>query len=183
VRIRLLLIAVLALAMTGCATARPASAPGGAPSNGRLEASTNAGELDELPLPGEEEVPLKISDPIRPVNKAFFHFNDKLYCWVIKPVAKGWGFIMPRPVRRGLDNFFNNLGVIVRTFNCTAQGDFKGSGNELARFGINTTIGVLGLWDPAQKWFGIKQRDEASGPAFSPRCPCTARRAFGTRSG
>lgn len=159
-RVRLLLIAVLALAVTGCTSTRPANAAGGASPNGTLD---EFDDFDELPLPGDDEGILHISDPIRPVNKGFFHFNDKLYSWVIKPVAKGWGFIMPRPVRRGLGNFFDNLGVIVRAFNCTAQGDFKGGGNELARFGINTTIGVLGLWDPAHRWFGIKQRDEDFG--------------------
>jgi len=164
VKARLLLISVLILAAVGCAgTPRRIEAGQGlAGANGQIAAYDDA-ELDELPWPGEDNEPIHISDPLRPVNRAFFHFNDKLYCWVLKPVAKGWGFIIPRPVRRGLSNVFSNLGVILRTFNCTAQGDFKGTGTELARFGLNTTVGVLGLWDPAQKWFGLKVRDEDFG--------------------
>jgi len=50
-----------------------------------------------------------IADPFEPVNRVFFHFNDKLYYWVLKPVARGYKAILPEDVRIVVRNFFNNL--------------------------------------------------------------------------
>jgi hypothetical protein len=55
-----------------------------------------------------------IADPLEPINRAFFHFNDKLYFWVLKPVATGYKAVVPEDARVGVRNFFSNLTTPVR---------------------------------------------------------------------
>jgi phospholipid-binding lipoprotein MlaA len=137
----------------------------------------NVDPLDEGDI--EVEAPL-ISDPIEGFNRAMFTFNDKLYFWFMKPLAQGWG-IIPETGRIGLRNFFDNLGWPVRFFNCLFQGKGAGAGTEFSRFLINTTIGVVGFSDPAQKWFDLKPYKEdfgqtlgvwGAGHGFFLTCPC-----------
>ena len=73
---------------------------------------------------GAEEIP----DPLEPMNRAFFKFNDKLYFWVLKPVASGYKSIVPEDGRLGVRNFFSNLTTPVRLVNCLFQADFKEAG-------------------------------------------------------
>ncbi|MCX8038093.1 MAG: VacJ family lipoprotein [Candidatus Sumerlaeia bacterium] len=102
-----------------------------------------------------------IADPLRPVNVVFFHVNDKLYFWAFKPVATGYKYVLyPRPIRVGIRNVIRNLGFPGRFFNTALQAKFKGTGVETLRFLTNTTLGVLGVWDPAKKWFELKTYDE-----------------------
>jgi len=58
--------------------------------------------MDDLDEPHES-----IADPLEPLNRVFFHFNDKLYFWVLKPAAKGYSAVVPEPARRGVKNFFS----------------------------------------------------------------------------
>lgn len=105
----------------------------------------------------------EIFDPLEPMNRAFFHFNDKLYFWLIKPVARGYGFVVPKPARIGIRNFFHNLVFPVRLVNNLLQGKVRASGTEIARFCLNTTIGVVGLGDPARHYFDLVPSDEDFG--------------------
>lgn len=105
-------------------------------------------------LAEEEEVTVK--DPLEPMNRAFFHFNDKVYFWVLKPVAKGYGKVLPQKARVGVRNFFTNITTPIRLVSCLLQGKFHSAGTETARFGINTTVGVLGFGDPAFKKYKIE---------------------------
>ncbi|MEI6349646.1 MAG: VacJ family lipoprotein [Verrucomicrobiota bacterium] len=102
----------------------------------------------------QESGPAKpeVSDPLEPVNRAFFHFNDKLYCWVLRPVSKGYRTVTPKPVRECVDQLFTNLKYPVRVVNNLLEARFKGAGIETARFAINSTVGVAGLFDPAKRW-------------------------------
>jgi phospholipid-binding lipoprotein MlaA len=99
----------------------------------------------------EEKTPEKagIADPLEPFNRAMFHFNDKLYFWVLKPVAQGYGKVVPEAARVGVRNFFSNIASPVRILNCVLQARFASAGKELARFAINTVWGVGGLMDLA----------------------------------
>jgi phospholipid-binding lipoprotein MlaA len=107
--------------------------------------------------------PLKtIADPLEPINRAFYHFNDKLYFWLLKPVARGYGYIFPQSVRIGVRNFFDNLGFPIRFVNCVLQGKFEGAGFEMQRFLINS-ITTLGFKDVATDNLGIKEYDEDFG--------------------
>ena len=87
---------------------------------------------------------MPIADPLEPFNRAMYHFNDKLYFWVFKPVAQGYK-VVPEGVRVSVSNFFANLTFPVRFVNCLLLADLRGAGTELGRFVINTTMGIGGL--------------------------------------
>lgn len=122
---------------------------------------TGEAELRE-PSFGEESQPILVHDPIEPVNRGVFYVNDKLYRWVLKPVAKGYRYVVPEGVRIAVRNFFSNLGTPIRAANTLLQGKFKATGTELARFTINSTIGIAGLFDPAKEW-NLARKDEDTG--------------------
>jgi len=109
---------------------------------------------------------VSLRDPFQSVNRVIFTFNDKMYFWVVRPVAKGYKWVVPTPARMGVKNFFDNLEFPVRFVNCILQGKAKGAGSELARFSVNSTIGILGLWDPAKYFFHIEPRKETLGQTF-----------------
>jgi phospholipid-binding lipoprotein MlaA len=120
-----------------------------------------AGEdLDYLKDEDEEDL---IADPLEPVNRVFFHFNDKLYFLVIKPVARGYSAVLPEGIRVAIRNFFTNIATPIRFVNNLLQLKFKSAGNELLRFGVNSTAGVLGLSDYAKMEMGITIQDEDFG--------------------
>ncbi|MCK4837810.1 MAG: VacJ family lipoprotein [Desulfobulbaceae bacterium] len=108
-----------------------------------------------------EEV--QIADPFEPLNRIFFNFNDKLYFWLLKPLARTYSFVAPKPVRRCVGNFFYNLKTPIRFTNNLLQGKFVAGGTELTRFVVNTTVGVAGLWDPARNWFDMSASAEDFG--------------------
>jgi phospholipid-binding lipoprotein MlaA len=113
------------------------------------------------PLPGEGGGPY--ADPLAPFNEAMFRFNLDLDEWVITPVAKGYAYVLPAPARKSVGNFFNNVGFLPRFANNLFQLRFEPAGTELARFGINTTLGVAGLFDVANSWFGLKEQPDDFG--------------------
>jgi len=78
-----------------------------------------------------------------------FDFNDKLYFWVLKPVARGYKKVLPEAPRVGVNNFFSNLRFPIRFVSSLLQADFSGAATELGRFAVNTIWGVGGLLDPA----------------------------------
>ena len=119
-------------------------------------------EFDELDDDFEAEL-ISIADPLEPWNRAMFHFNDKLVTWILKPVSTGYGAIVPQPMRKGVRNFFENLGFPIRFVNCLLQAKFKGAGTELTRFAVNSTIGLAGFLDVAKKDLGIDEREEDFG--------------------
>ena len=94
----------------------------------------------------------KIKDPLQPLNRAFFHFNDKLYLWVVKPAGKGYSKVVPRQARACVSRFFGNVKYPIYLVNNLLQGKFKAAGIETGRFVVNSTVGVGGLFDPAKRW-------------------------------
>lgn len=101
-------------------------------------------------------------DPWEGFNRKVFRFNDKVDRYAFKPVAKGYRAITPQPVDDGVTNFFSNLDDVLVTVNAGLQGKFKQAGQDLARFGINSTLGVAGLFDVASR-FGLPKHDEDFG--------------------
>ena len=95
------------------------------------------------------EAGAKIADPLEPFNRAMYQFNDKLYFWLLKPVAQGYREVVPEPARVGVQNFFANLSFPVRFVNCLLQANFSGAAAEVGRFLVNTLWGIGGLLDPA----------------------------------
>jgi len=106
-------------------------------------------------------------DPWEGFNEKMFWFNrEVLDRFLLKPVATGWDFIFPDPVQLSVHNFFDNLSVVRRVVNNSLQLKMTGAATELARFTINSTIGVVGFFDVAKDAFGIEQRDEDTGQTF-----------------
>ena len=104
-----------------------------------------------------------VRDPLQPLNRGIYHVNDKLYFWIMKPVATGYAKVLPEPARQGVRNMFANVAMPGRFVGCVLQGRFRDSGAELGRFGINTTVGLLGWRDAALDKWGIAARREDTG--------------------
>ncbi len=130
------------------------------------EETINAEEEEDIiddPFEDEEVMRETIADPLEPINRIFFHFNDKLYSWVLRPVAKGYSTIIPKSVRLSVRNFFHNLAFPIRFVNCLLQAKFKSATIELGRFVANSTIGLAGLFDVAGDKFDLKKQEEDFG--------------------
>ncbi len=108
----------------------------------------------------KDEPVATIADPLEPFNRAMYHFNDKLYFWMLKPVAQGYSKVVPESARISVKNFFSNLGAPIRSLSCLLQADFRGAAIEIGRFGINTIWGIGGLMDPAaSKDLDLRKQD------------------------
>lgn len=106
------------------------------------------------------------SDPLEPVNRAVYTFNDKLDRVLLKPVAQGYEKVVPATARTGVRNFFNNLYEPLNVLNNALQGKGHDAVKDTMRFGFNTTFGVLGLIDVASGW-DLPRRQEDFGQTFA----------------
>jgi phospholipid-binding lipoprotein MlaA len=149
---RWMMLASSLLAVVSFAT--PALSQGAAPVSQNPAAQSSANP--STPPPGENNQG-GYADPIAAFNEPMFTFNLKLDDWVLRPVASGYATITPQPVRESVDRFFDNVHVIPRFANNLFQLKLAEAGGELARFGINTTLGLAGFFDPADLLFGLKQ--------------------------
>jgi phospholipid-binding lipoprotein MlaA len=104
-----------------------------------------------------------VADPLEPINRGIFWFNDKLYFYLMKPVARGYRRVIPESMRVSVQHFFNNLATPVRLINSGLQFRFRDAGNELLRFAVNTSLGIGGFFDPAKEHFNIRGKDEDTG--------------------
>ena len=106
-------------------------------------------------------------DPFESFNEKMFFFNREILDrYILKPVATAWDFVLPDPVQKGIHNAFDNLAVVRRVVNNALQLKLMGTAKEVARFGINSTLGIVGLFDVAKDGFGIEQSDEDTGQTF-----------------
>ena len=137
-------LATLAIAnLAGCATNPP----------------PRSTSLDEVPLPS-------FGDPWEPFNRSVWGFNDGLLRYVIAPIGTGYRVVVRRGARESIANLFDNLAFPKRMFASLAQGELAGAGRETTRFVVNTTVGVVGLFDVASS-LGIEPSDEDFGQAFA----------------
>jgi phospholipid-binding lipoprotein MlaA len=104
-------------------------------------------------------------DPIEPVNRGFFVFNDTVDVYALEPVARGWQAVTPRVLRRSIDNFFLNFGYPLRLLGCITQAQLGGTAEETGRFLVNSTVGLLGFFDPATR-IGLDPHLEDIGQSF-----------------
>lgn len=148
-RVSLPIATMLAVVVLAVGFVRPAMA-----ANQESAAAQTAPQPEVLP--GEGGGPY--ADPLAPFNEAMFRFNLDLDQWVITPVAKGYAYVLPEPARKSVGNFFNNVSFLPRFANSLLQLRFEPAATSLARFGINTTLGVGGLFDVANSWFGLKEQ-------------------------
>ena len=88
-------------------------------------------------------------DPWERFNRSVFKFNETLDRAIAKPVAKGYVKVTPRVVRTGISNAYSNLDTVPTVINDLLQGKFRQAGHDSARFLMNSTLGLGGLFDPA----------------------------------
>ena len=148
-----LLICLALLPPTGCAgkggkDKKESPAPTGEVphtiADGKMMLAPEGDEWDD----GAE---IKVSDPIEPVNRGVFWFNDKLYRYIAKPFSSAYKFVLPELARKGIRNAYENIRFPVRFVNHTLQGRLDRTAQETGRFLVNTTAGVGGLMKPADK--------------------------------
>jgi len=102
------------------------------------------------------------SDPLEPLNRATWRFNDSLDRAIAQPVARGYNRVVPRPIRTGIGNFFANLGDVPVMFNDFAQLRLSDGMQDLLRVAVNSTLGLLGFLDIATP-AGIPKHDQDFG--------------------
>ena len=125
-----------------------------------IKKSSEDAFLDEF----EDEFEIKKeSDPFSGYNRAMTSFNDGVYEHFLLPVSSGYKEVTNEEVRDSVSNFFDNLLFPVRFVNNILQGKFENAGEELGRFLINTTFGVVGLFDPAGNEFKLEEHPEDFG--------------------
>ena len=111
-----------------------------------LSANANAGSDGQDDLSKNKNGEVK--DCFERINRGIFAFNQGLDQIVIEPLAKGYKHL-PSPIRTGTSNVLNNLSNVVTIPNNILQGDFIAAGNNTLRFIINTTLGIVGIFDVA----------------------------------
>lgn len=126
--IRLVLGLAAVLVLSACATKPPASDP------------------DAL---AEYE---QTNDPLEPTNRVFFAINNGIDTVILKPAAQAYRYVVPKPIRSGVHNVLTNLGTPVQLTNDMLEGKPRRAGDTTMRFVINTTAGVLGIFDFATGW-------------------------------
>jgi phospholipid-binding lipoprotein MlaA len=102
------------------------------------------------------------ADPLEPLNRATFRFNDVLDHNIAQPVARGYIRVVPRPLRTGVENVFSNLGDVVVMANDFLQLDFRHGMQDLMRIATNTSFGLLGVLDVATP-AGLEKRSQDFG--------------------
>jgi len=116
---------LLASALSGCATAPP--------------------KTDTADYQAYQQV----NDPFEPTNRFFYRVNDGLDTYVMKPVAEGYVHITTQGIRNHVTDFVTNIGEPARMLNFMAVGMPRNAGTSLMRFLLNSTIGIGGIFDPA----------------------------------
>tara|TARA_B100000902_G_scaffold167715_1_gene162431 strand:+ start:26 stop:784 length:759 start_codon:yes stop_codon:yes gene_type:complete len=101
-------------------------------------------------------------DPLEPINRAVFGFNEVIDDTILEPVAKGYKFVTPDPVEESVTNFFNNLGEINTIINSALQLKLDKTLSSSGRLVINSTVGIFGLFDVATT-LGITRHNEDFG--------------------
>jgi len=132
--------------------------------NGPVQGDEGMADLDDWE---ELDESAEVWDPFESFNRYMFTFNDRLYFWGLKPVATAYTWVMPEPLRESVYNGWQNLSTPVRVANCLLQLKFKDAGVEVARFFINSIMGIGGLGDPAERMFDLHRADEDLGQTFA----------------
>jgi len=101
-------------------------------------------------------------DPFESFNRKVYSFNDTIDRAAVKPIAQAYEKAVPNPIRAGVSNILSNLNDISVAFNNILQGKFKNAFSDLGRFTINTTVGLLGIFDVAST-SGLDKNDEDFG--------------------
>ncbi len=115
-------------------------------------AQTNAEPVDSTSQSAE------VYDPFEGFNRTVFRFNNGLDRFILKPVAKGYRAVTPNRVENGVTNIFGNLGEVGTIVNSVLQWKWGKAGNSTGRFLVNSTVGLVGIFDVA-KSIGLPKKD------------------------
>ncbi|WP_353371470.1 VacJ family lipoprotein [Aliiglaciecola sp. NS0011-25] len=154
------------LVVSGCSSSRVEQVDAQPPSNQQITINTSQGEQVLTPTVVTYD-PVTFADPLESINRPIFAFNDVVYRYFLIPVGKGYDAVVPDPVQTGIGNFFSNLREPLNLLNNLAQGEGKKSGTNLGRFLINSTVGLLGLFDPADAWFDMPEETATIGDTLA----------------
>lgn len=102
------------------------------------------------------------NDPLEPINRGVYQFNKTLDALYINPIVQVYTKTIPQPVRQLIGNFFNNISEVPTIINNLLQSKFEQARNSTARLVINTTLGIGGLLDIADKG-NLKRKKEDLG--------------------
>ena len=119
-------------------------------------------EPDDFQTSEQED---EVYDPLEPINRAIFSFNNIADKIVLEPVAKGYKSL-PSPIQSGVSNFLSNLRTPLVVFNQLLQGQGKNAFESSSRFVVNSTLGIFGLIDVADK-MGIEEKEEDFGQTLA----------------
>jgi phospholipid-binding lipoprotein MlaA len=163
---------VLLLSATGCSTVSR-NAPLESPKTHSMEyTDTNNTDMlldenntvdDEFEDEFESQEIETIIDPISGYNRFMTSFNNGLFLYVLTPVSEFYHVLLPEVVRLGVSRFVHNIKFPIRFTNNLLQGKFIYASDELGRFLINSTLGVVGIFDPANKYFQLNAHNEDFG--------------------
>ncbi len=124
-------------------------------------------KAEELKLDDDSDVYKEtappVKDPFEKYNRFMFNVNDKIYKHLLNPIAKTYDFFIPKKVQGSLNNFIGLISTPVRFFNNLFQKKFRSARIEAERLLINSTLGIGGLFDPADRVFKLKQQTEDFG--------------------
>lgn len=120
--------------------------------------------LAALALPGWAAAQSSV-DPLEPMNRKLYQANEVLDKYVVKPVIRTYTKVAPQFVRTGVANVFSNIGDLFSGVNGLLQAKPGKAGQDLGRVAVNTTVGVLGLFDVASK-LDLEHGEEDFGQTF-----------------
>jgi phospholipid-binding lipoprotein MlaA len=115
-----------------------------------------------FPLAARATTKKSDNDPFEAVNRRIFAMNVKLDRWILERIGRGWNSVVPAPAQHAIERFFYNLDTPTVLVNDLLQAKPKQAAVTLTRFAFNSTIGVLGFFDPATAW-GLERSDEEFG--------------------
>jgi phospholipid-binding lipoprotein MlaA len=160
-------VAVVAAAAADSAAVEPAEADAlpeaaavTAASDDQMVAQAGARQGSQGPALEPE---LEEFDPWEKFNEVMFEVNRTLDRYIFKPVAQAYNFVVPDEVQRMVENAFDHINVVPRFVNSLLQGKWAGAGREVARFLINSVVGIGGFWDIAKTEFNILPSKEDFG--------------------
>lgn len=168
----LIIAALCAVGMLagGCASSsnepsatRSSSAPMG---SGGASSSPAGGSFEEDFFAGDDVAAETHPDPLEPLNRAIFGFNDVAYTYILFPIGDAYDFVAPDPVEDGISNFFHNIRMPERGISALFQGKPGRAGQEVRNFAVNSTVGLLGFFKPSKDMFDEQPLEEDVGQTF-----------------
>jgi phospholipid-binding lipoprotein MlaA len=116
--------------------------------------------MRQVNLEDGREYLMNVSDPLEGYNRGAYKFNYGFDKYVFLPVVRTYEFILPNYAEDRVSSFFNNITEFKNFYNNLLQGKFKSTGVTLGRFAVNTTVGIVGLYDPATHWGMERKRED-----------------------